>query len=96
MVSGHLGSPTVNNGVIAEEEDSSVTSLERSIDLVLDTLYISGMTLCKEGKRLTRVGTLLSLDDEVPELSVFIASNDDNPVLLHVERGRGELDGFAD
>jgi len=80
VVSGHLGSPTVNDGVITEEEDSSVTSLERSIDLVLDT----------------RVRTLLSLDDEVPELSVFIASNDDNPVLLHVERGRSELDGFAD
>ena len=44
----------------------------------------------------TGVGTLLGLDDGVPELLVLIACNDDNPVLLHVERGRSELDGFAD
>lgn len=48
-----------------------------------------------EPKR-TRVVGLLGLDNEVPELPVLLASDDDGSVLLHVERGRGKLDGLAD
>ena len=41
MVSGHLSSPTVNDGVVTEEEDGSVTSLEASVDLVLNSCNVS-------------------------------------------------------
>jgi hypothetical protein len=41
VVSGHLSSPAVNNGVVTEEEDGSVSWLERSVDLVLDGWRIS-------------------------------------------------------
>jgi hypothetical protein len=44
VVSGHLGSPTVDDGVVTEEEDSSVTSLEASVDLLLDTCGVSSIT----------------------------------------------------
>jgi len=36
VVSGHLSSPTINNGVVTEEKDRSVSWLERAVDLVLD------------------------------------------------------------
>jgi hypothetical protein len=36
VVSGHLGSPSVNDSIVTEEEDSSVTSLEASVGLLLD------------------------------------------------------------
>jgi len=41
VVSGHLSSPTVNNGVVTEEENRPVSWLERSVDLVLDGWMIS-------------------------------------------------------
>jgi hypothetical protein len=41
VVSGHLSSPTINNGVVTEEKDGSVSWLERSVDLVLDGWMIS-------------------------------------------------------
>jgi hypothetical protein len=50
----------------------------------------------KRPATLTGVVSLLSLNNEIPELSVLLASDDNNSVLLHVERGRGVLDGSGD
>jgi hypothetical protein len=36
VVSGHLGTPTVNNGIVTEEKDGSVTSLEARVGPLLD------------------------------------------------------------
>jgi hypothetical protein len=95
VVSGHLSSPSIDNGIVTEEEDGSVSWLERSVDLVLDGCTVS-LIAVEEVEGRTWVGTFLGLNDDIPNLSVLLASNDDSPVLLHVEGGRTELDGFTD
>lgn len=36
VVSGHLGSPAVNNGIVTHEQDGAVTGLEAGLGSVLD------------------------------------------------------------
>lgn len=50
MVSGHLGTPTVDDLVVTEEKDGSVTSLEARVGPLLNS-YVLSATQHMKGTR---------------------------------------------